>query len=103
MDRYQIPFLESAVLKCSDVEDLLDCYLDNEMIPLLRERFNSHLVSCAECRDLVSDCSHIVEVAKTLDDVPIPSEVSLRLRQALREELGYNVIPLRPKLSVVKP
>ncbi len=100
--KHQVPFLERTNLDCSEVGELLDCYVDNEMISPLRARFDVHLENCQCCRNLVQDCKHIVDIAKTLNDAPIPSDVSLRLRRALRDQVGYNVISLKPRLSVVK-
>ena len=102
MDKDQIPFLENAVLSCSDVEELLDCYLDEEMIDPLKKRFEEHTTTCEHCRTMVRDCGNIVQLARTLRDEPIPAEVSLRLREALAERVGHNVIQMRPRLTVVK-
>jgi predicted anti-sigma-YlaC factor YlaD len=102
MDNEQIPFLESASLSCSDVEELMDCYLDKEMVSALVSKFEEHLKTCESCRDLVYDCRHIIEVARDLDNEPIPKEVSLRLREALATRVGHNVIPHRRKLVLLK-
>jgi len=102
MDNEQIPFLESASLNCSDVEELMDCYLDREMVSALVSKFEQHLSVCESCRDLVYDCKHIIEVARDLENEPIPREVSLRLREALSQRLGHSVTPMRPKLVLLK-
>ncbi len=102
MDKDQIPFLENAVLSCSDVEEQLDCYLDEEMIDPLKKRFEEHTATCEQCRQMVRDCGNIVQLARTLREEPIPAEVSLRLREALAERVGHNVLPMRPRLTVVK-
>ena len=103
MDNEQIPFLESASLNCSDVEELTDCYLDGEMVSALVRKFEEHLETCESCKQLVYDCRHIMHTARELVIEPIPKDVSLRLREALALRVGHNVMPLRPRLALVKP
>lgn len=103
IDSDQVPFLESASLSCSDVEELMDCYIDGEMISALASRFEQHLRRCEICAELVRDCKHIVTVAHTLVDEPLPEGVAGRLREALKERVGYNPVTyLKPRLSLIK-
>lgn len=99
MNNDQFPYLELSKLSCEDVEVLIDCYVDGEMLPGLKERFDVHLAECDQCSCLVSDCKYIVSLARTLGDTPVPPEVSSRLRQTLREQVGFLS---KPKLNVVK-
>jgi len=98
----QVPFLERASLSCSDVEDLLDCYIDGEMINALKQRFDDHLANCELCRGLAHDTHHLVSVARTLNKEPISDDIRTRLRKVLKDKVGYNVTPLRPHLTLVK-
>ncbi len=102
MDNEQIPFLQNAHLSCDDVEELMDCYIDGEMVEVLKLRYEAHLAGCSACRGLIADCRHLVQTAKSLADSPIPPEVSQRLRNALAKQVGYKVTPLRPRLTLIK-
>lgn len=102
MDSDRKSFLERRGLSCSEVEELLDSYIDAEMSPPLTFRFEQHLESCELCRSLVSDCQHIVTMARSLSEAPIPPMVSLRLREALRERVNYDNQASKPTLTLVK-
>lgn len=103
MENEQFPFLKAASLKCSDVEELIDCYLDGEMITPLVERYKAHLEECESCRDMIDDCRHLVRFARTLDETrSIPEDVQSRLRIVLKQEVGFESSRNKPKLSLVK-
>ncbi len=95
-------FIDRPVLGCSDIEELLDSYVDEEMPELLVKRFEDHLGQCESCRVLVEDCRHVITVARSLADTPIPQEVSERLREALQVQVGHQCEPRRGKLTLVK-
>lgn len=101
MDKDLLPFAERTTLACSDIEKLIDYYVDGELPALLLNRFNSHLSSCELCTSLVHDVGKIVEMAKTLDHQILPFAVRERLRARLKEELGQD-LATGPKLVVVK-
>ena len=98
----QIPFLECAELGCSEIETLVNYYVDGELAEALHERFHAHLAECEGCRQLLADSQHLLEIAKTLDSGPIPAAVSRRLRIALRERTGCDLTMIPPRLSLVK-
>jgi anti-sigma factor RsiW len=83
--------LGGKMLSCCEVEFLLDDYIDGEIDPILRERFDRHLAHCELCSCLVHECQHIVEVARTLANQPVPASVSRRLRERLEEETGCRL------------
>ena len=93
---------ERRMLRCSDVEELLDCYIDGEMTPAQSARFEHHIEHCECCRLLVSDCRQLIEVARTLAETPIPMDVSERLREALRLKVGHGPRERNVKLALVK-
>ena len=105
----QASLLEQETLCCSDIEELLDFYLDGELLPQLEEKFQTHLLECELCEELAHDCRHLVTLARSLNDAPMPEEVQSRLREALKREVGFNPTGnpnqgvSRGKLSVVKP
>ena len=103
MDTDRKSFLERRGLSCAEVEELIDSYIDAEMSPPMAARFEHHLECCEYCSSLVSDCQHIVSMAKTLSETPIPPMVSMRLREALRERVGYDSKKVQPHPTVLKP
>lgn len=94
--------MSNSGLACTDVEDLLDCYIDREMSEALRSRFEAHLLCCEECRSLVDDVSSIVEAAKSLAFTPLPDRVAHRLREALKDNTGLEFSQRKPHLSLLK-
>ena len=104
MDKDVKSILERRVLSCSDVEELLDSYVDGEMAASMTPRFEQHLDGCEYCRILVADCQQLVSVARSLADAPIPQEISQRLREALRAKVGHETPNPPPpvKLTLVK-
>lgn len=86
----QIPFLEHAQLSCSQISDLIDCYVDGEMIVPLQNKFETHIETCAECKNAVEQTRIIIKAAHALRAKPIPTEVQLRLREALSSKLGLT-------------
>ena len=103
MDHEPSVFGDRRPLSCSEIEELLDSYIDEEMAAPMVCRFEQHLSHCEECRALVTDCEQIVFAAKSLAEESIPQDVSLRLRESLREQVGNNVVRKPPKLVLVKP
>lgn len=101
MDREFLEYLERTRLGCQEIEQLVDAYVDGELPDILRERFDGHRSECLECNSLVFDIEQIVQLAKTLDDEPLPIEIGARLRQKLKETVGFEPPPVR-KLTVVK-
>lgn len=89
MEYNDASFLGGRMLDCSQIELLLDDYVDGEIDPALRVQFEHHLGCCDACNTLVCDCQRLVEVARTLANQPVPAAVSRRLRQRLAEETGY--------------
>lgn len=102
MDNEQYPFLELNELDCSAVESLLSCYVDGELLPALTTRFSDHLQSCESCQELLADFEQVVALARSIGARPIPAGVSQRLRQALKERVGYDVTQMKPALKVVE-
>jgi len=91
MDNEQLKYLRFHELTCKHVEALLDVYIENTIIPELREKVDAHLSICDECLCLIDDCKCILEIAKTLDEPLLPAGPKKRLREALRERTGYNI------------
>ena len=95
-------FAERRALSCSEVEELLDSYIDGDMSPGTSGRFEVHLEQCEYCRSVVLDCKHIVALAKTLAETPVPPMIRHRLREALRERVGHISENQHSRLTLIK-
>lgn len=77
-------------LNCASVEEYLSLYLDGELDSGISENISFHVEECTTCSSLIEDLRNILEIAKTLNSASIPSEVSSRLRHALKEQVGFD-------------
>ena len=104
MDDDHVAFLERHRIRCGEVEELVDSFIDGEMTATLRGRFEAHLDQCESCRRLVDDSLRLAALAQSLRERPIPQQVRARLRERLRSEVGYEspAQRLRPQLRLVK-
>ncbi|MBP9838637.1 MAG: zf-HC2 domain-containing protein, partial [Proteobacteria bacterium] len=91
MEPKNLSLFQRLNLSCSDIEELLDSYLDEEMSPVVKTRFEKHLCNCEECKCLVDDSLNIKQMAKNLYVQPIPEGISERLRASLKEKIGLNL------------
>lgn len=89
-------------LRCSDVEELVDDYLDGEMSEGTLWRFEAHLARCEKCRELVEDFQNLVATARSLAEKPIDPGVQRRLRDALLQEVGFESSDGKPHLRLIK-
>lgn len=91
-------------LRCEDVEQLVDEYLDGEMSEGTEWRFQAHLARCEKCRELVDDFQTLVATARNLAEKPMDPGIQRRLREALLREVGFESEDLkeRPSLKVIK-
>lgn len=99
MEREFLRYQEISEFCCSDVEELVDFYVDEELPNSLRPKIQAHLLKCSTCRELVDDVVTIVEVARTLSNQALPPGVRDRLREHLSKEVGLQQ---KPKLYIVK-
>lgn len=88
-NRYQ-PTCQSRILGCSEIEDLLDEYIDDQLSPTLVKSYEHHLERCESCRELVNDCCEIVELARLLPEPQLPDGLHERLTRRLEGELGVK-------------
>jgi len=103
MSDEQIPFLEHSQLNCEQVDELVDCYIDEEMIAPLRLKFEEHVEQCEACATAVQETKHLISTAKALREKVLPAEVSSRLRDVLSQRLGIHLAQeVRPHLTLVK-
>ena len=92
-------FMVSSAFECSDVENLVDFYVDGELPQELTPKFQFHLSGCPNCSELVDDVVAIVDVARTLSNRSLPAGVKERLREHLKREVDLRP---PPKLYLVK-
>lgn len=98
IDSFQVPFLELSRLECSDVSALTSCYVDGEMLEALKQKFEGHIRTCSICRELVAQTEFVVESASQIRDREIPTRVQLKLRETLKEQVGFD----SPKLQTLR-
>ena len=102
MGKKNLSLVENVIVNCRDVEDLVGPYLDGDLDLQLQDRFDAHLNDCGSCKLLVDDLQMIIGTAQTLNDRPVPAEVSRRLRAALSERLGIELNTPKPQLALLK-
>lgn len=102
MVKKNLSLVECHVVNCRDVEDLVGSYVDQEIDVELKQRVDEHLDDCEGCRLLVTDLCNIISCAKTLNDKPVPADVSRRLRATLSEKLGIELSSPKPQLALIK-
>ena len=73
----------------------------NELTETQRLELENHLTGCSSCREAVNDLRAIGEVASELAEVPIPSEVQLRLRENLKKQLNNRLFKPQSELVVI--
>lgn len=100
MDNDQFSSRCDRILPCAEIEKHLDSYLDGEIDQSLKRNFEQHLTRCEACSSLVTDCQHILQVAKNLSETVVPQDVRKRLRERLADETGYPFGS--PKVPAVK-
>jgi anti-sigma factor RsiW len=71
-------------VNCQDVIRELSEYLDGELSPEARRELEEHLRDCRECQLVVDQTRMTVEIFCDSQPVPLPQDVQMRLREALR-------------------
>lgn len=75
-------------VSCLEVDYFLDDYLEDSLCQDKTEKFQKHISSCEYCAGVVTDTRNLISMARKLADVPMPKDVSIRLRERLRKEIG---------------
>jgi hypothetical protein len=73
----------------TDIDAMRGDYVDGTLTGHARTTFESHLVSCTECRALVADFATIRTVVATLERQPVPTGSWERLAASLDERRGW--------------
>ena len=70
-------------LTCQDIVELVTAYLEDELQPADRERFEEHLVFCDGCGNYLEQMRQTVRLSGRVE-ADIPRELEERLLEALR-------------------
>ena len=84
-------------MNCREFKDLISDYLDKELPAQEVALLESHLSSCAACREETELHKFISSQLSALPDVPVPEDFLPRLMQRIEEEKETE------KAAVLKP
>ena len=70
-------------------QDDLSAYLDNELVPAVRERMEAHLHSCSECSEMLTAFRQNREHVKTLEH-PAPASIENAVMAKIRQQAGQT-------------
>lgn len=87
----QMRVLEKAQIECSDVENFIDDYAENELPRSLSLRIAGHIHECGNCEEVEDSYRMVKDLARSLRDQPLPDGVQARLREALNKRLGIQL------------
>lgn len=83
-------------LTCRDVAEILGRWLDGEMAPDERARFDEHLAECPDCVAYVRSYAATVRLAKDAwSDDDAPAELPDELRRAILDARASRAKPRR--------
>jgi Putative zinc-finger len=77
---------------CSEIRESFSDLLDGMLEPELARAMRFHLDSCLACRQELDEWESIQDCLRRVRRRQVPSEVSLRLRVKMSQELHRNVI-----------
>ncbi len=66
-------------MTCSDLEILLAEYIDGTLAPEVKSTLESHLATCADCRELAHDAAGAVAFLERTASVEAPPELVTRI------------------------
>jgi anti-sigma factor RsiW len=71
-------------LACRDIVELVTAYLEHELDPNDRERFEEHLVFCDGCGAYLEQMRATIAATGRIQRVALPAELEQRLLEAFR-------------------
>lgn len=92
----------SSRRSCTEVEQLMSDYLDDELGAADMLRFEQHMSTCSCCATLVGELKFLRQVSSSLRESPLPAGVQQRLRARLAEEVGWSSHNRSSQLRVIK-
>jgi hypothetical protein len=72
-------------MKCSDCQDLLSDYIDDELHELKHTQVRMHLEKCPECNTIHEDLTQIVSVSRVLPTLAPRNELWEKIEDEIRE------------------
>jgi anti-sigma factor (TIGR02949 family) len=83
----------SGSRECRELFGRLSEYLDGELDPSVCDETDQHLGECAPCQEFLESLRRSVAILKRVPGEPLPEEMRVAMRQALRrlqEERGFK-------------
>lgn len=74
-------------MKCKNLVEELEGYLDGLMTDALRAEIEEHLVKCRKCRLIVNTTKKTIEIYCNAEPLPLPETTRARLHEALQKRL----------------
>jgi hypothetical protein len=87
-------------MKCADAQPLFSSYLDSAVTGAQMHALSKHIDSCANCRREYMRLLKSQRMLMGLGRAKVPSDLSLRLRVAISQEVARSRRPLFQGLSV---
>ena len=73
-------------MRCSDIQEKLSAYLDNELVEKELQEIKEHLASCERCRISLASLERTVTELKSLEQVEPPAWLSKKVMAQIREQ-----------------
>jgi anti-sigma factor RsiW len=85
-------------MRCEEVQDQVSAWLDNELPEARARLVAEHEADCEACHAYVTDLRRLSAQVSEVCREPAPPGLEERIRAALAEEAGGQVIPFRPRI-----
>lgn len=101
-----ILMLEKGEINCEDIDAALCDYADGDLPKTVRARIDAHADSCEFCRENLQSYLMTVKIAGCLSSdsifkpTDVPSDVKLRLREALNARLKLSLSAEEPETTL---
>lgn len=71
-------------MNCKKVRELLSDYIDGELKPDICNLIETHIAKCNSCAMFLTTLKKTIKLIKSLPEIQIPPEVSIRLHERLK-------------------
>jgi len=72
-------------MKCDELLQALNDYVDGDVDPSVCEEFEEHLAGCNPCQIVVDNVRKTIALYKAGEPYPLPAEFQRRLHASLRD------------------
>ena len=86
-------------MKCSEIQEKLSHYLENDLSEVANSEIKNHLKNCDNCQKELDDMNSFLSVLKT-DEMDIPSN---SLKKGFEEMLAKEIKNSQPKVVQLQP